>query len=62
MVPPTKPISLLDIHDVYRGSVKTRDEAEVEQSVRKKDRFERDAGHFGMDPGHSPAPRGRRTR
>lgn len=62
MQPSTKPISLSDIHDVYRGSVKKRDAAEVEQNYRKTDRFARDAGHSGTAPNRPPSPVGRRTR
>jgi hypothetical protein len=62
MVPPTKPISLSDIHDIYRGSVKKEDTAEVEHSYRKTDRFARDTGHSGVAPGNPSASRGRRAR
>ncbi|WP_146745295.1 hypothetical protein [Dyella jiangningensis] len=62
MVPPRKTISLSDIHDVYRGTVKERDTAEVEQSYRKTDRFKREAGHSGVAP-NRPAPfTGRKSR
>ena len=62
MVPPTKPISLSDIHDVYRGSVKKRDTAEVEHNYRKTDRFAREAGHSGAAPNRPLSPMGRRAR
>lgn len=62
MVPPTKPIPLSDIHDVYRGSVKKRDTAEMEQSYRKTGRFARDVGHSGTAPNRLPSPIGRRAR
>jgi len=62
MASSTKPISLSDIHDVYRGSVKKRDSAETEQNYRKTDRFARDASHSGTAPNRSSSPIGRRVR
>lgn len=62
MVPPTKPLSLSDIHDIYRGPSKTKDAAEVEQGYRKTNRFAREAGHSGVAPDHPSASRGRRAR
>lgn len=62
MAPPTKPIPLSDIHDVYRGSVKKRDTAEAGQSYRKTNRFARDASHSGTAPNHPLSPIGRRAR
>ena len=62
MVPPTKPVSLSDIHDVYRGSVKKREAAPAEKSYQKTDRFARDAGHTGAAPNRSLSPIGRRAR
>lgn len=62
MAPPTKPISLSDIHDVYRGFAKMRDTAEAERSYRKTDRFARDAGHTGSVPNRPPSPTGRKGR
>ena len=62
MAPPTKPISLSDIHDVYRGTVKRRDTAEAEQNYRKTDRFTRDAGHSGITSNRPKSPVGRRAR
>ncbi|ULU23680.1 hypothetical protein DYST_00578 [Dyella terrae] len=62
MAPPTKPISLSDIHDVYRGSAKKRDTTEVEHNYRKTDRFSRDAGHSGATSNRTPSSTGRRMR
>lgn len=62
MAPPLKPISLSDIHDTYRGSMKKRGTAEPEQNYRKTDRFARDASHSGVAPNRSPSPTGRRAR
>ncbi len=62
MLPPTKPIPLSDIHDVYQGSVKKRDTAEAEQSYRKTNRFAREAGHSGTVPNRPLSPMGRRAR
>ncbi|WP_267221255.1 hypothetical protein [Dyella silvae] len=62
MAPPTKPISLSDIHDVYRGSAKKRDTTAAEQDYRKTDRFARDAGHSGAAPNRSLSPIGRKSR
>lgn len=62
MAPPTKPISLSDIHDVYRGSAKKRDTTQAEQDYRKTDRFARDAGHSGAAPNRSLSPIGRKSR
>lgn len=62
MAPPTKPISLSDIHDVYRGSAKKRDTAAPEQNYRKTDRFAREAGHSGAAPHRPLSPIGRKAR
>ncbi|WP_201313113.1 hypothetical protein [Dyella sp. EPa41] len=62
MTPPTKPISLSDIHDVYRGSEKKRDTAKAEHSYRKTNRFSRDEGHSGAAPNRPPSPSGRKVR
>ncbi|AHX16335.1 hypothetical protein CH75_12710 [Dyella jiangningensis] len=62
MAPPRKTISLSDIHDVYRGSVKERDATEAEQSYRKTDRFKREAGHSGVAPNRPLPSTGRRAR
>lgn len=62
MAPPTKPISLSDIHDVYRGSAKKRETAETEQSYQKTDRFAREAEHSGKAPHRLPPSTGRRVR
>lgn len=62
MAPPTKPISLSDIHNVYQGSVKKRDTAEAEQNYRKTNRFSREAGHPGTAPNRPLSPLGRRVR
>lgn len=62
MTPPSKPISLSDIHDVYRGAAKKKQDAtEAEQNYRKTDRFKREAGHSGVSP-HRPSPTGRKVR
>lgn len=62
MASPPKPISLSDIHDVYRGSAKKPGETEAEQNYRKTDRFSRDAGHSGVAPKPSQSPLSRRSR
>ena len=63
MSQPNKPISLLDIHDVYSGAApKKRDTAEAAPSYRKTDRFARDAGHSGTTANRSLLPTGRKTR
>lgn len=62
MGPPSKTISLSDIHDVYRGTVKERDTAEAQQSYRKTDRFKREPGHSGAAPNRPPPSTGRKSR
>lgn len=62
MTPRTKPVSLSEIHDVYRGSVKKRDTAEAERAYRKTDRFARDAGHSGTAPNRPSSVGGRKMR
>jgi hypothetical protein len=62
MAPPAKPLSLAEIHDVYRASSK-KPEAEVqERNYRKTDRFSRDAGHSGATANRPPSPAGRKVR
>ncbi|TBR40530.1 MULTISPECIES: hypothetical protein [Dyella] len=62
MVPPAKPISLSDIHDIYRGAQKDRGAADEEPVYRKTDRFTREAGHTGTAPHRPLPPAGRRAR
>lgn len=63
MAQPIKPISLSDVHDVYRGSVKRQATPEVEQQkYRKIDRFAREAGHSGAAPNRPQSPIGRKAR
>lgn len=62
MTPPSKPISLSDIHDIYCGPAKKRDTAGAGSSYRKTDHFTRDAGHSGAATNRPPLPTGRGRR
>jgi hypothetical protein len=62
MSPPKKPISLSDIHDVYRGTAKKEETADAAPSYQKTDRFARDAGHPGVARNRPPVPPGRKAR
>lgn len=62
MSPPTKPISLSDIHNVYRGTEKKPETTEAELSYRKTNRFSRDAGHSGVTANRPPSPGARKVR